>query len=552
LDKVTDAWKLYQAGLDYHTRISHVENVDKAERFYAGDQWKGVVANGLPTPVFNIHKRVINYFISAILSQDVKMQFSADNVPEGSEDPQDQIKQLAADIVNDQCAILWERLKMTSNLRHVLRDGAISGDMAGWSFWNESLRNFDPVSGVEPEGDIDFELLDSVNVFFGNPNDYRVQRQPYIIISFRALVSELREEAKQNGVSKQDILNIVADKDYTEQSGDRAKVELESGAGEESGKCIALIKLWRDKKTGHIWWNKSTKSVVIRKDQDYGITKYPIAWSCWDFRKNSYHGQSVGLELIPNQIFINKMFAMVMLHLMKTAFPKVVYNSDLLDEWNNQIGQAIPAHGEDMTKVAHYLQPAQMSNQVMNVIEAAIKYTKELVGASDAGLGEVRPDNHAAIIAVQQASMMPLETIKQNLYQWVEDLGQIWFDFMAHKYGVREVIHDGKRIIYDFNQLQTMKMKLKIDVGPSSYWSEITAAQTLDALLGREKIDFIQYLERMPDGYIPKKQELLDELKANMEARKQAEAMLAQQDAMMSQDMGGMPPMGQPPPMMGM
>ena len=52
-----------------------------------------------------------------------------------------------------------------------------------------------------------------------------------------------------------------------------------------------------------------------------------------------------------------------------------------------------------------------------------------------------------------------------------------------------------------------------------SYWSEITAAQTLDALLEREKIDFIQYLERMPDGYIPKKQELLDELKANMEAR---------------------------------
>jgi hypothetical protein len=123
---------------------------------------------------------------------------------------------------------------------------------------------------------------------------------------------------------------------------------------------------------------------------------------------------------------------------------------------------------------------------------------------------------------------------------------------MAHKYGVREVIHDGERIIYDFNQLQTMKMKLKIDVGPSSYWSEITAAQTLDALLEREKIDFIQYLERMPDGYIPKKQELQDELKASMEARKQAEAMLAQQDAMMPQDMGGMPPMGQPPPMMGM
>ena len=57
---------------------------------------------------------------------------------------------------------------------------------------------------------------------------------------------------------------------------------------------------------------------------------------------------------------------------------------------------------------------------------------------------------------------------------------------------------------------------VKIDVGPSSYWSEITAIQTLDNLLNGAKIDFIQYLERLPDGVIPKKDDLIMEVKEAM------------------------------------
>lgn len=515
----TAEWTLYQRGKDYNDRINLVANVDKTERVYSGDQWHGVVSNGLPTPVFNVHKRIINYFISAILSQAVKMQFAPPNVPEESQDPADIALKQVADIVNDQCASLWERLKMDSHMRHALRDAGLSGDMAGYSFWNESLRTANAINGVEPEGDIDFELVDNVNVFFGNPNDYRAQTQPYILLAFRELVSKLRAEARKNGVSESDILSITADKDYLDQSGDRSKIELE-GNDEENGKTTALIKMWKDPKTGHVYWNKSTKSAVIRKDVDMGLKLYPIAWGSWDYRKNSYHGQAVGLELIPNQIFINKMFAMVMLNLMNVAFPKAVYNKSIIPSWSNQVGQAIGVDGaEDINKVAAYLQPGNMSNQVMQTIDAAINYTKDLVGASDAALGDIRPENHSAIVAVQQAAMIPLETIKQNLYQWVEDIGNIWFDLMATKYGTREVVYQGQRIMFDFNQLQNIKMQLKIDVGPSSYWSEITSAQTLDNLLQGEKINFLQYLERMPDGYIPQKQELIDDIKV-MEEQK--------------------------------
>ena len=517
----TTTWDLYKKGLDYHNRIGLLDAVDKAERFYSGDQWNGVVANGLPTPVFNIHKRVIDHFISSILSQDVKMTFTPANVPKEPKDETDMMKMFAAGIVNEQCNQIWERLKMSQNMRHALRDAGLSGDMVGWIFWNEDLRTANPVNGVVPKGDIDFELIDNVNVFFGNPNDRRVERQPYIIISFRALVEDLKAEAKANGVKGKDIEAIVGDADYSDQAGDRAKVEL-STKSTETAKTTALVKMWKDRETGKVMWSKSTKFVDIIKAKDTGLSRYMLAMNSWGFRKNSYHGIAVGTEIIPNQIFINKMFAMVMLNLMQTAFPKAVYNTALIDKWSNQIGEAIPVEsGDDMRQVAMYLQPAAMSSQVMNVIDAAINYTKQMLGANDAALGDIRPENHSAIIALQQAAMVPLETVQKNLYQWVEDIGRIWFDMMANKYGIREVIYKGDKVIFDFGILKEMQMNLKIDVGPCSYWSEITSAQTLDNLFRDAKLTFLQYLERMPDGYIPKRQELIEEIK-KAEAEKNA------------------------------
>ena len=78
-------------------------------------------------------------------------------------------------------------------------------------------------------------------------------------------------------------------------------------------------------------------------------------------------------------------------------------------------------------------------------------------------------------------------------------------------------------------------MALKLDVGASSYWSEMASVQTLDNLLMQDKITIEEYLERIPDGYIPKRQELIA-------SRKQA----AQQQMMQpeEQSTGGAPETG--------
>jgi len=536
----TNEWQLYEKGKDYNRKINLYDTVDKNERFYSGDQWHGVVSNGLPTPVFNVFKRIINHFIASIMSHAVKMQFVPENVGDliAEDDIEGQVIKSAADLVSAYSETLWERLKMDINIRQALLDAANTGDMAAHIFWNPDIG-----TGQEATGDIDFELVDNVNVFFGNPNDPRVEKQPYIIISFRQLVSVLRAEAKKYGADEYQLQQISADTDNLEQAGDMAKIELDASGAD--GKTTAIIKYWRDPDSKNIFFTKSTRSVKIRENVDSGLTRYPIAWGNWDKRKNSYHGQAVATGLIPNQIFINKMFAMVMLHLMNHAFPKAVYDSTIIKKWSNQIGEAIPIKGgTSIRDAAGYLQPGEMSSRVMEAIDAAINYTKELIGAPDAALGDVKPENTSAIIAVQQAAAIPLETIKANLYQWLEDIGYIWLDMMSAKYGVRNVTItvDGVRQVapFDFSLLRKMKLRLKVDVGPSSYWSEITALQTLDNLLQSDKINFLQYLKRVPNGVIPKKQELIAEIEMQMQ---QAEAvqqamMMAQQEQMM---MGGQP-----------
>jgi hypothetical protein len=159
----------------------------------------------------------------------------------------------------------------------------------------------------------------------------------------------------------------------------------------------------------------------------------------------------------------------------------------------------------------------------------AIEYTQSLMGASDAALGDTRPDNTSAIIALQRASDAPLELIKNNVYQALDDLAQIYLDMMRVYYGKRYVQvkmlsktqmanqplgmslpEQDFNVVFDFGILNDVPLSLKVDVGASSYWSEIATVQTLDNLLMQKVITLDEYLERLPEGFVSMKQELID------------------------------------------
>ena len=155
-----------------------------------------------------------------------------------------------------------------------------------------------------------------------------------------------------------------------------------------------------------------------------------------------------------------------------------------------------------------------MSSQIMSAIELAMQYTKETLGVGDASLGNVTMNNATAIIAIQKSAAVPLENVKAAFYEFVEDCGKIIIDMMATNYGIRPVVVTGpnnERTVEDFNfdTLKDMWLHIKIDVGNSSYFSEVASVQTLDNLLNNGMIEFVEYLKRIPDEIIPNKQELI-------------------------------------------
>ena len=188
----TEEYRLLQIGIEYNKRINLYDNVDKNERFYIGDQWKGVENQGYPTPVLNILKRVINYMIASIMSQNISMKFIAENV---GDEPQNQaeadIKEYAEN-VSLYSETLFEKLKINHKSRQWLLDTFLSGDACAYNFWDMDIEN-----GSLIKGDIGLETVDNVNVFFGNPNDNKVESQPYILLQFRELVSKLKKRSKR-------------------------------------------------------------------------------------------------------------------------------------------------------------------------------------------------------------------------------------------------------------------------------------------------------------------------------------------------------------------
>ena len=88
------------------------------------------------------------------------------------------------------------------------------------------------------------------------------------------------------------------------------------------------------------------------------------------------------------------------------AFPKTMYNSFYIPNGiTNKVGEVIEVQGSEtteMSRAVHQIQGAPLAGGVLEIINMAINLTKDLMGATDASLGEVRPENTSAIMALQK------------------------------------------------------------------------------------------------------------------------------------------------------
>ena len=524
----------YEEAVSYNTVIQLQETVKANENFYIGKQWEGVQANGLPTPQFNVLKRVTGFVVASIVSDSIKINA----VPLAAYPQEDKLVDPVR-IINEEFEALSEQNKLPGLTKEFTRDAAVRGDGCIYTFWDDRAD-----AGPNGKGAIRSEILENTRVFFGNPNDRRVQSQPWIMFEKREIVRNAKRRAKKNGSENWE--QIMPDDENGEFIDSQKKTK-------DKVTCVTLF--WRDDDTDEIWACEFTQNVMIKEPWNLNIRLYPFVWLNWDYVADCYHGQAMLTGLLPNQIFINKAWAMSMLSLMRSAWPKIVYDKTKVSHWDNRVGGAIGVAG-NVDGVARNLDPPQVSPQVFQFISAAVDQTQESLGATEAALGEGKAYNTSAILSLQKASSTPQEMTKQNLYSQIEDLARIWLEFMVNYYGERMVdmvptdemrqlfeqqnalsaeigakameVPPTVPVRFDFGTLKDHPFSVKIDVGSSSYYSEMSSLTTLDNLLLNDRITTVQYLENIPDGSVAGRRKLIEELKQREEEEKQMAMQQAQ------------------------
>lgn len=515
--------KRYESGFQFNQRIKLYDKVKVNEDFFIGNQWEGVQSNGLPTPTYNMFKRVINFQVSTITSDNMAIQVTG--MPSTSGYTMKQLDRIC-EVINHQIAAIMERNKIVAKNREFLRNAAVCGDGCMHFYFDPTVEN-----GQQVKGEIKAEVLDNLRVMFGNPNCREVQRQPYIIIARRELVEDVKwriEDLKDMGKEDKETYTKVQNPDDIQPDSEKFQNEYDSYTDD---KVTVLTYYFKNRDTNTIWAIECTEKQIIREAYDTEMSLYPLIWINWDYVRDCYHGQAMVTGLLANQKFINKMFALVGISLLTTAFPKYVYDRTKIKNWSGDVGSAIGVSG-NVNDVAKVIEGASVSPQIAQFIEMSFDKTHSLLGASDVAMGDSRPDNTSAIIALQRAANTPMELTKQQDYQCMEDAARIWIDMMAVYYGTRmvEVAMDmdkpGEQPLgmelptqvflepFDFSRLKEIQLSIKQDVGASSYWSEMANVQTLENLMMNNRIDTVDFLERLPSGYLVKKQELIDKLKA--------------------------------------
>ena len=515
--------KRFEKCFSFNQQINLYENVEVNENFFIGNQWEGVEANGLPTPVFNFLKQVVLFQVATITSDNMAIQ--ATPMPSTTPYTKWELEQIC-EVVNHQFAAIMERNRIVTKTREFLRNAAVDADGCMLFYFDPTIEN-----GQMVKGEICAEIIENTRVLFGNPNCRDVQRQPYIILQRRELVEDVQwrvDELKEMQEEDGETYCKIDDPEVITADSEKWQNKYDSYTDD---KVTVLTYYFRNRETKTIWCIEATETAIIREAYDTELTMYPLVWINWDYIHDCYHGQAMITGLLPNQKFVNKAYAMTMLSMMTMAFPKVVYDRNKVRGWDASVGTAVGVNG-NVNDVAKTIEGAPINPQITQFLEAIPRVTRSFLGASDVAMGDSRPDNTSAIIALQRAANTPMELTKQNLYQCIEDMGRIWIDMMSVCYGTRkvevkmEMAKPGEQpfgmqlpdqtfmVTFDFSILRKIQVGIKQDVGASSYWSEMASMQTMDNLLINKLITPAQYIERLPSGYITKREELLSELRA--------------------------------------
>lgn len=524
----TKTWEKYREALSWQGSMGFTVSFPEYIRFREGDQWAPPTkrTRNLPRPVFNIIKMFIRTKRAMLLSQPLSINYSPSEY--SADAVQSQFASDAARDMTDYAAMLWRKTRQDELNYQFIDDAAVLGTGILHYY-------FDDTAGTQ--GEIRGETIDPINFFVGNPQEQDVQAQPWIIISQRVPVEDVKALAKREGLSAQEIELIGSDAEQSAEGYDSARREMH---GED--KCTVLTRYFR--KDGAVHFDRCTRSVEIVKSRSLTpdgresvIRLYPVVILTWEVRKKCIFGIGETETLIPAQKAVNFLKAMELLSVQQCAFPKILTKPNALRQTlTNEPGEVVTDYTPNGIGIT-YMSAAPLSGAAGNLAASIFDLLRVVTGVTEVASGEAIGAQMAAsaIIALQQQARTPIEETQRRFIRRIEEVGKIWEELIkAYYYTERNIVSadakDDENVSRPFKgtAYAHMQFDLAVDAGASSDYGEVLAQTTLDNMLARGDIDIRMYVKLAPRNVVPFREELLRMLDERDEQQKQMAAMQMQ------------------------
>lgn len=518
----TEIWRKFELSKDYEDKKQILKRTERNWNFFVGNQWKGLNSFGEELPVLNFIKTIVQYKISSVAQNAMTAYYSDMELRPELEEIYKNLN-----LYWRQC---WEKSKMNEMCWRMLKSAAIQGD--SYFYWHDG-------NTLEPP-----QIIPNTSIHFADENIDNIQEQPYIIIEERWSLKEIRDLARENGVSEDKIKMIQADDNTDRQLFNKDEVE---------DKVTVLLYLTKNE-DGIVETGRSTETVIVEpleaKVNQSGVgeikgqlTVYPVINYVWEALPNTARGIGEVEVLIPNQLELNKTLARRSMAVKMAAYPRLAYDATAVGnpEDLDKVGAPIAVQGgsaQSINQMIAYLNPANISSDALQLSNDLLQTTKDLAGASDYALGNINPEQASgtAIIAVRDQSQVPLNEQVSRFKQLVEDISLLWVDlwivFNSDGITIEYTDENGQKVPFTLSQddLKDLKPTVMIDVSPDNQWTKLAEQQSLDALLQLQQITLEEYVECTPDNSSVPKGKLMQVLnKRKMMEQQQQEQMMMQQ-----------------------
>lgn len=404
------------------------------DAFDRNEQWD---LNGAPSW---LPKPVTNYI--HLVKYTKRAAFAVDN-PTGKLRPLSYAGVESVKLLNKAYEDTVDRIKMRKVVRENIGTAKLLGTAFAHIYWDEFHEGSMGTTihgdeGFQYEGEIRIKEIEPSS-FYPDPQAFRIEDCEFVIVRERKSLEWLKKHPELGKSWKEDSA------EGNESPQDRGEIYLRDYDTEQKDGLVTLTTYYEKKRNDEGGFTYTVEHAAVGRmlgeKKKLRPNRFPFV-ALYDFQqRQDFWGMSTCQFILDNQKIVNKVESIIaMIGLLLQNPQKVVSKESNIDprsvaKHGNTPQQVWHATG-DPTRAIHYVQPPQIPNTLINLLEQAKQNIREITGLTESYMGQNvgSLQTSSGVQALIDRSTMRDRDQMYDIELYIEELSKLVIDFMTTYY----------------------------------------------------------------------------------------------------------------------